>query len=133
MLFQIIYHSRAVHEGSHVTDLDILQEAIEFNSRNNVSGFLLKSYHHFVQVLEGEQSTLARLQQMIAKDHRHSEMVIRFSGTLAKRQFADWSMGYAYSDHFAVPGTAELPPERQRMWVADIQHILLKSAKMHRP
>lgn len=131
MPHQIIYHSRALHRGSHITDLDILNEAISFNTAQDVSGFLLKTYDHFIQVLEGPQTVLDPLYRNIYRDPRHFQVTTRFSSNVEARQFSAWTMGYEYQDVLDIPSTGQLPECDVAHWVSYIRQTFLALSQKH--
>lgn len=131
MPHQIIYHSRALHRGSHITDLDILNEAISFNTDHNISGFLLKTYDHFIQVMEGPGTVLIPLYQNITHDPRHFGVTTRFSNRIETRQFGLWTMGYDYQDGLTIPPTDGASDIEIARWTADIRQTLLTLSQKH--
>lgn len=125
MPYQILYHSKATHLGSHVTDLDILREAIAHNERHDIGGFLLKTRECFIQVLEGDEAALLALMDRIRPDPRHYDVVVHYSGPVSERRFGNWTMGYAYAPDFVldlkaaqVEGCAWVKDMRGRLWQA---------------
>ena len=55
---------------------------------------LLYSDGNFIQVLEGDQILIDALYNKILMDDRHSGKLKLMEGTLEKRNFPDWSMGF---------------------------------------
>ena len=55
---------------------------------------LLHGNGTFLQVLEGDDSVVDTLIDVIKKDTRHIDMKIVRRESIASRQFADWSMGF---------------------------------------
>lgn len=77
---------------------NLLQLARKNNARLAVTGMLLLSGGTFFQVLEGDEATLNRLFETISADTRHARVTMIIKEPIAKRSFADWSMGYAQVD-----------------------------------
>ena len=53
MLGQVVYRSEAVFPEGHLSNLDILREALARNSGQGLTGFLMRDRTHFLQVIEG--------------------------------------------------------------------------------
>ncbi len=95
MLHTLLYRSVAVHAFPHPSDLDILRAAWENNRKAGITGFLVRTRHHFVQFIEGPRDAVYRLQEELIVDPRHIEFEVLAEGPAEARQFPDWSMGYA--------------------------------------
>lgn len=98
-LTQIIYTSRIDPQLalSAQTLSNALAEIHRISQRNNarcdVSGLLLYSKGHFLQVLEGRATTLERIYQKIAADPRHSDIESLCRTPIVDRNFGNWNMG----------------------------------------
>ena len=84
-----------------------------------------------MQVLEGEEKVVKALAAKISRDPRHHKMITMLEGSLAEREFSDWSMGFrnldmvqdapvpGYSEFMNTPLTAEAfqgsPTRAQRL------------------
>jgi len=95
MLHTLLYRSVAVHPFPHPSDLDILRAAWENNRAAGITGFLVRTKHHFVQFIEGPRDAVYALQERLIVDTRHVEFEVLAEGPAETRQFPDWSMGYA--------------------------------------
>ena len=95
MLYTLLYRSVAVHPFPHPSDLDILRVAWTNNRTNGITGFLVRTRHHFVQFIEGPRDAVYALQEEVIIDPRHTEFEVLAEGPAEVRQFPDWSMGYA--------------------------------------
>lgn len=62
-MVRILYASKASHLHPELKQdlIDILNTAVDFNSRNEITGVLYYGYGYFVQCLEGEQSKIDTL------------------------------------------------------------------------
>jgi hypothetical protein len=84
---------------SHCKDLanwDLVNSIVTSSTRNNpendITGVLVATETHFLQVLEGEFGTLNSTFERIARDTRHDTVqLIRFT-EIKERQFSDWAM-----------------------------------------
>jgi hypothetical protein len=98
---QLIYVSAATVPFT-VQDLGgLLLRARANNQRLEVSGLLIHHDGSFFQVLEGDPAKVDSLYERIAKDKRHTRVVVLSRGPVAQRAFGEWSMGF-------VPGTHAL-------------------------
>jgi hypothetical protein len=95
MLHTLLYRSTAVHPFPHPSDLEILRAAWENNRRNGITGYLVRTRHHFVQFVEGPRDAVFALQERVLADPRHTAFEVLTEGPATVRQFPDWSMGYA--------------------------------------
>jgi hypothetical protein len=56
---------------------------------------LLYSDGNFFQVLEGEAATVDALYEKLHRDKRHQQLTLIIREPIARRSFADWSMGFS--------------------------------------
>jgi hypothetical protein len=97
-MIDLIYVSAARISFSRVDLSRLLQKARVRNAALGVSGMLVYESGSFLQVIEGDASVIKGLYAKIAADTRHHRLVKLLEGTLEKRNFADWSMGFANVD-----------------------------------
>lgn len=101
VLHRLIYKSKIKEE--HFTSLaDILIKSIEYNTRDNITGLLVRTNKEFVQVLEGARYYLNQTFQRIVKDDRHSEIVIISYDPIVERSFNEWAMKGINFDNLEV-------------------------------
>ncbi|MDD7934983.1 BLUF domain-containing protein [Actinomycetospora straminea] len=88
-----------------------LEEIFELSRRKNtdlgLSGALLVWDDTFVQVLEGDETTVRDLYATIVADPRHEDVVLIEAGTVDGRVFGHWSMAHVSDDE-----GADLPAAR---------------------
>ncbi len=94
-LIHVIYVSAARGEPGEEELARLLAEARQTNARLGVTGILLYADGTYFQVLEGEAEVVDGLMDRIAGDRRHTGVVTIVREPIARRSFADWSMGYA--------------------------------------
>ncbi len=97
-LIGLMYASKTNSEHSQIKQdlMDILTEAINFNSLNDITGVLYYGNGYFLQYLEGEKHQVESLfHHMILKDQRHHNCEIIFSKPSENRSFERWSMKFA--------------------------------------
>jgi len=88
----LIYKSRC--KGLVNWDLinSIISSSAQNNPKDGITGVLVASETHFMQILEGEYETLNATFERIARDPRHDTVqLISFTET-EKRKFSDWGM-----------------------------------------
>ena len=94
-LIHCIYASTASHAFAPRELAELLARARQGNADRDVSGILLHIDGNFFQVLEGEAVTVDALYEHILKDPRHTRVTMIVREPIARRAFADWSMGFA--------------------------------------
>lgn len=86
---QLFYTSRSAPG----VDVDcILQQSRHNNAVDGITGLLWHDGSHFLQVIEGPESSVAATYARIANDPRHSELTILSDRSLGTREFGYWSM-----------------------------------------
>ncbi len=92
-LLRMLYVSTA-KPGTSASDLSaILNVSRMNNAKRNITGVLCYKSGHFAQILEGEELTVLDSYLRIARDSRHSDLMIVSLTTTAHRMFGDWVMG----------------------------------------
>ena len=91
-LNSLIYKSRC----KGFADWDLVEAILESSSRNNpengITGILVITETHFLQVLEGEFEPLNATFERIARDTRHDTTQLISFTEIQERQFSDWAM-----------------------------------------
>ena len=91
-MYRLIYKSRSTQP----IEWDFVNELIGTSKSNNeetgISGVLLATRTHFLQVLEGEFDDINRLFMRIARDPRHEEVQLVSFGCVESRLFGGWTM-----------------------------------------
>ena len=93
-LFHIVYVSEAAQPFGRQELLVLHARAKDKNRRLALTGLLVHKDDRFVQVLEGEEQAVRTLFAAIAQDPRHRNLALLTEGPIARREFADWSMGF---------------------------------------
>jgi hypothetical protein len=94
-LIHIIYASVETQAFSSAQLTELLQEARVKNEDLHMTGMLLYSDGNFFQVLEGEPDSVDGMYQKLHLDKRHQQLTLIVREPIAKRYFADWSMGFS--------------------------------------
>jgi hypothetical protein len=94
--FSLIYVSRSLlaSDEAEAAIADIISTAVERNGREGMTGALLYSGAHFVQILEGPEQAVLQLMAGIRRDPRHTKVDVLDSLASAERMFEGWSMAY---------------------------------------
>ena len=98
MLFHLIYVSTAVVPMTEDGLVQLLDQSRSGNEQNGLTGMLLYKNGHFMQVLEGEESTVMEIFHDIRKDWRHKSVDVLRAEYIHHRDFPDWTMGFANID-----------------------------------
>ena len=64
------------------------------NNRQKLTGVLIYSGGTFIQVLEGEESSIDQIFGVIEQDSRHKNVLKLLDEIVTERTFPDWSMGF---------------------------------------
>jgi hypothetical protein len=64
------------------------------NAHDRLSGVLVLSGGHFVQVLEGHLPDIERVFERIQRDERHHDIRVLECAPVPQRHFADWPMAF---------------------------------------
>lgn len=91
-LRRLIYISRVARQVRFADAEEIARSSIERNQQAGLSGLLLYTPSHFIQVLEGEPSAIASTYFRIAKDPRHTQLRVIDDGEIDEREFGAWAM-----------------------------------------
>jgi hypothetical protein len=97
-LTRLVYFSKnkMPTDGSVAVQLkQILASAIKNNAHLAVTGGLVFNRNYFMQVLEGDRSTVTKLFTTISGDTRHDQIELMDVKDARERLFGAWSMGFA--------------------------------------
>jgi Sensors of blue-light using FAD len=101
-IIQLVYRSRPNLDAIGTSRLAAFREihatAQTANTRNGVTGFLVFTKEHFVQILEGERAPVNNTYDRIKRDRRHKELVVVDIMPVRTRVFKNWAMGAASDD-----------------------------------
>ncbi len=92
MFFQLLYISSTTRPMLRIDIESILFTARRYNQKHQITGLLISSPAHFMQVLEGDEALVKQSYDRIAKDPRHHAHVILRETEVEERQFGDWTM-----------------------------------------
>lgn len=89
----VVYLSSATDDFDPRTLDQIAQVASVNNKPLNITGMLLYSGTHFLQVLEGQEQILQFMIERIEQDDRHTNLEVILDVPIQKRNFSEWYMG----------------------------------------
>jgi hypothetical protein len=91
-LRSLLYKSRCKGAANWNLVESILASSTRNNLANSITGVLVVTESHFLQVLEGEFEPLNATFERISRDTRHEATQIISFTEIEERNFADWSM-----------------------------------------
>lgn len=107
-LLQVLYISAARAPFDEDELMGLVHEARRDNARRGITGLLLYSGGHFIQLLEGEPDAVRDLSAKIKADTRHHEFQVILHRPADERLFPDWAMGVASNVDMSDEHRAEL-------------------------
>ncbi len=118
MLVRLMYASRAADTVDQDALLAILRQCKTNNAAIGVTGLLCycNTAGIFIQALEGGRSAVNRLYNRVARDRRHTDVVLLSYEEIGERRFAGWAMGQVIMSRLnpalllKYSATAELNP-----------------------
>jgi len=96
-VYHLLYCSQASLPFGEEQLADLLEHSLTHNARHQLTGLLCYGNGHFVQVLEGDATTVEQLFARIRCDRRHYQVHVLSRGVGPARRFADWRMAFAKS------------------------------------
>lgn len=94
MIFRLLYRAKANYAPFTFHDLEIMRTAISFNTKHELTGFLLRADSEYFQILEGPQETVECLTERIRNDGRIYDFAIIWADHAEARLFGLWTMGF---------------------------------------
>ena len=91
-MHSLIYRSHC----KGLANWDLVESILDSSNRNNpangITGVLVVTETHFLQVLEGPFKPLNATFERIARDTRHEEIQLISFKEITEKRFADWAM-----------------------------------------
>jgi hypothetical protein len=97
-MIQLVYVSNAVQLMSRSDLTALLEQARAINRDFDITGMLLYKDRSFLQVLEGPEQSVRTIYARIMRDTRHEKVKKLYEQPIARREFADWTMGFRMLD-----------------------------------
>ena len=93
-MYELAYCSTATRNLLPEDITALLNTAVAYNSKHNITGCLLYYKQEFIQLLEGQKEIVKELFSRISTDARHSDILVLAEGEKEKRTFDQWNMAY---------------------------------------
>lgn len=94
MQVRLLYVSSAVGPQTTTVTASILKAARAYNQDNDITGVLCQGQGLFLQVLEGQRSTVNQLYARILADQRHKDVELLDYEEISERRFGAWAMAH---------------------------------------
>jgi len=107
-MYHLIYASSAAKALTQLQLDDLLTKARQNNSKLDITGMLIYTGGHFIQVLEGKEYVVKKLYDTIRKDKRHKDTIVIYESELAERQFGNREMDFRVLHNEPLFTNAEL-------------------------
>ncbi len=91
-LCRLIYVSKAVSPIDPKSINDIADVSARRNAEMGVTGILLATKTHYLQVLEGEVEAVNQIYCNVVGDPRHTDVILIAYQKIAELQFKEWAM-----------------------------------------
>jgi len=131
MTYQIIYSSES-STPMQADDLEyLLAHARRHNAEKGITGALVYADGVFLQILEGDSTSVKALMGKILQDVRHETVTVFREGEIAAAVFSDWDMAYVSATPAQVAqwaglsGAVEIPEI-----LTDIRHDPQRAARV---
>jgi hypothetical protein len=93
-LLSAVYVSSAHASMTDQELADLLAVSRENNKKRGITGMLLYRGGDFMQVIEGPAASIEALLKSLARDNRHTGMIILKKTVITERQFTGWQMAF---------------------------------------
>ncbi|EAR62450.1 BLUF domain-containing protein [Neptuniibacter caesariensis] len=91
-MYRLIYKSRPNGTMDWEQVRTILHQSEQNNEQHGITGLLLATPNHFLQVIEGKYEEVNKLFMKIAHDPRHGQIQLISFDLIDSRLFAGWGM-----------------------------------------
>jgi len=91
-MYRLIYKSRSATPVDWAQVTDILHTSEASNREAGITGALLATDSHFLQVIEGPYESVNRTFMRIVRDPRHTDIWLIGFSVIDARLFEDWGM-----------------------------------------
>jgi len=91
-LYSVMYKSRCKGVANWELVESILASSSRKNPADHLTGVLVATETHFLQVLEGEFETLNATLERISRDTRHEKVQLISFAEIEERKFGEWAM-----------------------------------------
>lgn len=103
------------------------------NAATGITGALVYTERHFVQVLEGDDAAIDALMVKLRADSRHEKLIVTIRAPLSVRMFENWDLAYSGAAHFfrrrVAPLLDEADPDGQRRAAHALLDVMYRFTK----
>lgn len=92
MPHRLIYLSQVANHVRYEDAESIAEVSARNNEQAGVTGLLIYTPSHFLQVLEGDQAAVRKIYDRVKDDTRHSRVKILFDDRVPEAEFGKWAM-----------------------------------------
>ncbi|NBC11725.1 MAG: hypothetical protein GVY24_08370 [Planctomycetes bacterium] len=97
-LLQLLYISQAATPMDSPALMDLLAQCHRNNRELGLTGLLMYSGGHFIQLLEGDPASVCQMYERIRRDRRHTNVRLLMQEPAHRRIFDRWRMGLLNMD-----------------------------------
>jgi hypothetical protein len=109
MSYELIFTSLGAADLGPQHTVGIVERARIRNRREGITGLMAFDGVRYCQLIEGEQTSVERLADVICRDSRHSEFAVLHRGTqTCPRRFPQWPLAFAMYDGDSLAKLIEL-------------------------
>jgi hypothetical protein len=94
-MIQVTYVSHVSEPMTREQLLSLLLQCRSNNAEQGITGLLIYGNNTFLQTIEGDEDVIDPLMKDISNDGRHEDIRLLSRRQVEKRQYADWTMGFA--------------------------------------
>jgi len=91
-MYRLIYKSRSDRAIDWNLVNEIISSSEEYNAKEGITGILLATRTHFLQVIEGDFEEINKVFLRIARDPRHEDVQLISFACVESRLFGGWAM-----------------------------------------
>jgi hypothetical protein len=91
-MYRLIYKSRAKQNINWELVKELIDKSEENNQDAGITGVLLATHTHFLQVLEGSFNEINKLFMQIVRDPRHDQVQLLAFDCVESRLYGGWTM-----------------------------------------
>lgn len=92
MPHRLIYLSQVANHVRYEDAESIAETSARNNEKVGVTGLLVYTPSHFLQVLEGDQAAVRKIYERVKDDARHHRVKILFDDQVPEAEFGKWAM-----------------------------------------
>ncbi len=94
-MLQLIYFSDFAHALAFEEVKSLIDQSVNNNKKQGITGVLATVDSSFIQVLEGEPDAVNKIFEKIAVDSRHNNIRVVYRDKKNGRDFSHWWMGFS--------------------------------------